>query len=96
VNRRSFFAAIAGAFVIDPERALWVPGAKLISIPAVNPRETLITLYLTARGPNHVPDMVARIRTRKPTHDDGLIMAGSNIVLKGMPWRVYGVERSFA
>jgi hypothetical protein len=26
--------AIAAALVLDPERALWVPGAKLISIPA--------------------------------------------------------------
>jgi hypothetical protein len=34
VNRRGFLAALAGAFVADPERALWVPGQKLISIPS--------------------------------------------------------------
>lgn len=34
-SRRSFFAALAGAAAIalDPERDLWLPGAKLISIP---------------------------------------------------------------
>lgn len=33
MNRRSFLAALAGAFVADPERLLWVPGKKMISIP---------------------------------------------------------------
>ena len=33
MNRRGFLAALAGAFVADPERALWVPGKKLISVP---------------------------------------------------------------
>ena len=32
-NRRSFLAGLAVAFVADPERLLWVPGKKLISIP---------------------------------------------------------------
>ena len=36
MNRRGFLAALAGAaaYALDPERALWVPGKKLISIPA--------------------------------------------------------------
>ena len=37
MNRRAFFglaASAAAAFALDPERALWVPGAKTISIPA--------------------------------------------------------------
>jgi hypothetical protein len=34
VNRRSFLAVLAAAFVGDPERLLWLPGKKLISIPA--------------------------------------------------------------
>lgn len=34
-TRRSFLAAVAAAFVVDPERLLWVPGKKLISIPSV-------------------------------------------------------------
>lgn len=33
MNRRGFLGAIAAALVLDPERALWVPGAKKISIP---------------------------------------------------------------
>jgi hypothetical protein len=36
LNRRGFLASLLGVaagVAIDPERALWVPGAKLISIP---------------------------------------------------------------
>ena len=35
MNRRSFFGTLFGAAAIaaDPERLLWVPGKKLISIP---------------------------------------------------------------
>lgn len=36
-SRRSFFALLAAAFVLDPERLLWKPGAKLISVPAPLP-----------------------------------------------------------
>ena len=32
MNRRGFLSMLAGA-VLDPERLLWVPGKKLISIP---------------------------------------------------------------
>lgn len=35
MNRRGFLATLAAAFVApDPERLLWVPGARLISVPA--------------------------------------------------------------
>ncbi len=36
MNRRAFLAALVGAAAAaaDPERLLWVPGRKLISIPA--------------------------------------------------------------
>lgn len=37
MNRRGFLGAIAAAVAgatLDPDRALWVPGRKLISIPA--------------------------------------------------------------
>lgn len=33
MTRRGFLASLS-AFTLDPERALWVPGAKHISIPA--------------------------------------------------------------
>ena len=42
-TRRSFLASVAAAlagaaaFEKDPERALWVPGKKLISVPAPGP-----------------------------------------------------------
>lgn len=32
-SRRGFLGAIAAALVLDPERALWVPGAKKIFLP---------------------------------------------------------------
>ncbi len=48
MNRRSFFsalAAIAATAALDPERLLWRPGAKLISIPQgprlIDPHEFL-------------------------------------------------------
>lgn len=31
-TRRGFLASLAAAMVIDPERLLWVPGKKMISI----------------------------------------------------------------
>lgn len=37
MNRRGFLSALLGtgaAMMLDPERLLWVPGAKTISIPA--------------------------------------------------------------
>jgi hypothetical protein len=37
INRRGFLSFIpaAAAIAADPERLLWVPGKKLISIPAI-------------------------------------------------------------
>lgn len=35
MNRRGFLGLLAGA-VLDPERLLWVPGKKLISIPTAS------------------------------------------------------------
>ncbi len=46
LNRRGFLAAIAAAVTLDPEKLLWVPGKKLISIPAPAPNfETLYTPF---------------------------------------------------
>lgn len=42
MNRRSFFSLLASALVLDPERVLYVPGKKLISIP--KPAPLFITL----------------------------------------------------
>ncbi len=32
-SRRNFLSMLAASFALDPERLLWKPGAKLISIP---------------------------------------------------------------
>lgn len=45
LNRRGFLGLLAGAAAgatLDPERLLWVPGKKLISIP--KPKQPLLTL----------------------------------------------------
>jgi hypothetical protein len=34
IGRRGFLGALLGAAVLDPERLLWVPGKRMISIPA--------------------------------------------------------------
>ena len=34
MNRRSFFTSLIATATLDPEKLLWVPGRKLISIPA--------------------------------------------------------------
>jgi hypothetical protein len=41
MTRRALFASLAAAFVLDPERLLWKPGAKLISVPANAPSPAL-------------------------------------------------------
>ena len=48
MNRRGFLASLIAGAVLDPERLLWVPGAKLISIPAAQSAEMVgITLRWT-------------------------------------------------
>jgi hypothetical protein len=46
MNRRGFLGMLAGA-TLDPERLLWVPGRKLISIP----RQRIIIDPLLAVSP---------------------------------------------
>jgi hypothetical protein len=50
MNRRAFFSALAAGIAtaqMDPDRLLWVPGRKLISIPAEAPRLLAPDLTLT-------------------------------------------------
>lgn len=67
MNRRGFFAAfaaIAAAATLDPERLLWVPGRKLISIPSVF---DLSPVVITAwRGAFRVGDVVTFGRDPSP------------------------------
>lgn len=55
MRRRSFLTAIAAAFVApDPERLLWTPEKKLISIPAPKRVQAYKIIDVTthsARGP---------------------------------------------
>lgn len=44
MNRRGFLGVLAAACVLDPERALWVPGARLISVPAPRPGNCFISV----------------------------------------------------
>ncbi len=47
MNRRGFFgllAGIAATAFLDPEKLLWKPGARLISIP--NPPRVIVRRYL--------------------------------------------------
>lgn len=46
MTRRSFLAAAASAFTLDPDRALWTPGAKTISVAAPTRRELLMPDYM--------------------------------------------------
>ena len=53
-TRRNFLGCLAAALVLDPERALWVPGKKLISIPKPKPPladgQVLLISYQDAAG----------------------------------------------
>jgi len=46
MNRRSFLSLFAASAVLDPERLLWVPGRKLISIPTPTP-EFIMSFFVT-------------------------------------------------
>ncbi len=50
MNRRGFLAALAGAMVLDPERLLWKPGTKLISVPRIPPPELWGIAYYYVSG----------------------------------------------
>lgn len=54
MNRRAFFAALLGgaAAAADPERLLWVPGRKLISIPRKHIASLFIPQQLFWLGPD--------------------------------------------
>ena len=53
LDRRTFLASVAGAFSLDPEYLLFVPGKKLISIPLiVKPRDAF------KWGPLHKKDHI--------------------------------------
>lgn len=50
MTRRSFLAAAASAFTLDPERALWIRGAKTISIPAPRVFDSGVAIWVGQLG----------------------------------------------
>ncbi len=70
MNRRGFLAALIGGLALDPERALWIPGRKLISIPKPRNRyklgDTILvrkpTRFYTTHPPEYIPITLANVR----------------------------------
>jgi hypothetical protein len=77
IGRRGFLAALAAAFVVDPDRLLYVPGKKFISIPA----PPLIPLRWMQEFDLRTCSMVSAIDTGK-TIPHGAHFA---VVFKNMP-----------
>ncbi len=50
LGRRGFLGAMIGACLLDPERLLWVPGKKLISIPKPRPLWAYVIRRYVNRG----------------------------------------------
>lgn len=50
MKRRGFLAALIGSAVLDPERLLWVPGKKVISIPKPAPRKYYWAIMVPVPG----------------------------------------------
>ena len=76
MNRRSFLSALAGAMVLDPERAIWRPGAKLISIP--KPREFDM--------------LAAQLRRQQAFQQLHFVQVLSASKLSGMSWHEAHIE----
>ena len=52
MNRRNFLSSLLAASTLDPERLLWVPGAKMISVPKrySNTRDYRIPFHSNCRN----------------------------------------------
>jgi len=78
VNRRAFLAlaaASAAGFALDPERALWVPGAKTIFLP---PERTVV-----AAGVGDIEAFIAGVGA--PFVTDG-VWRGAKPLAEAMRW----------
>jgi hypothetical protein len=60
MNRRGFITTLLAGAVLDPERLLWTPGKKLISIPPAIPYTPLVPL--------NVVEMLKKIRVSGREH----------------------------
>lgn len=79
LNRRGFLTALVGAFVADPERALWVPGKKLISIP--KPQVQMD------------PDYAFRLQEGLKALESVLIGRTMDLILHNVLWGNFAVPR---
>ena len=63
MNRRQFVERLIGAGLIatlDPERLLWTPGTKLISIPALSPIDHRLAQFVTVYYNRQALDQLER------------------------------------
>jgi hypothetical protein len=68
LNRRGFLGAIGAAVAaatLDPERALWIPGAKVYSIPA--PRVEVLSVRFTTIFDPMRKRMIHQFTAGRPT-----------------------------
>ena len=92
MNRRGLFAVLAGAVAaaVDPERLLWIPGRKLISIP----KPATVFYFHNVGIP---PELFAEIIRRQLTvhkqiarmvfmREEFQVPVGSTIAIR-RPWR---------
>ena len=81
MNRRGFLGSIAGfaaACTLDPELALWKPGAKLISVPKIVSTGGLFNPHY-AIGPQYIPfDELTSFEQGKYLHRDAFVFTWGN------------------
>jgi hypothetical protein len=79
MNRRGFLTSLLGtaAVAFDPEKALWVPGKKVISIPSPA-KETWVPFLLF----NHVPEVLTLNGTIIHPNDINFKLQGSCLYVK--------------
>ena len=83
IDRRGFLSLLASA-VLDPERPLWLPGRKLISIP----KPIRQTLHWTWHSdPFYVPMFGGAVSG--PYRFD---YANGKLEITGVPWKRWRVE----
>ena len=83
IDRRDFLSLLASA-VLDPERPLWLPGRKLISIP----KPIRQTLHWTWHSdPFYVPMFGGAVSG--PYRFD---YANGKLEITGVPWKRWRVE----
>ena len=90
MNRRSFLSALAASLVLDPERALWVPGKKLISIPPLGHRWVKKLISIPPLGHRFLPlAYITEAFLRQLKHDMQFNVVPGSGYLHASPRHVY-------